>query len=321
MSFASPRPILADAASPVALPPSGAAGAWGIPARPAAPDTLAAMLAGRPAIGWQRGLALGEGAAAAPGLRLLPVAGFAWTGPRGLPRTRTDHVLVWLTGGEAMLRLPRSEGPAPALLFLPAGTAFALQPAPGAEGVALLVGRDMAAAATAPFPAAVIAVAPDPAEAGGLRADLAALAEEARRDDPSAGPGRQARLGALASRLARIADRQRGERGGTDPLVRRFLALATRELPQGRTLEELAATLGCAAEALDEACVAQHGKPALELFAEVRVGRAVDLLAATDRPLDEIARQTGFRGAGELSRAVRAATGCPPEVLRPRRAS
>lgn len=306
MSYASPRPILAEAASPVAAAP--AVNAWGI--REGRPGRAAGPL---PDARWSL-------AGTAPGLRLLPLAGFGWSGPRGLPRTRGDHVLVWMTEGAASLRLPRGEGPAPALLFLPAGTAFALHPAPGAEGTVLLVGRDLAARARTQLPSSSVDATPDIAEAEALHAALSTLAAEARREDPLARPAQEEALGRVALHLARIAARDATERPRQDPLVQRFLALATREIPAGRTLEELAAALGCTAADLDQACRARRGRPALDLFAEVNLGRAVDLLATTERPLTEIAHGCGFATAAQLGRAVLAATGSTPEALRPRRA-
>lgn len=306
MSFASPRPILAESA-------------WAIPMRPPAGVTARS--------GPLRGFGGSVGPSAQPrvtfaaseagfGLRLLPAAGFAWSGSRDLPRTRSDHALLWLTSGSAALRLPRVERPAPPVLFLPAGTAFALKVAEAAEGVVLLLSREVAERATRPFPSAVIEAAPDAAEASALQADIDTIAAETLRDAPDGRPELEERLGHLALRLSRMAAAVRSTAGRGDPLVDRFLTLALRGLSGGPGLHDIAATLGCTTEALDRACIAQCGKPAPDLVAAARIGRAVDLLAATDRPLADIARETGFDGPERLRQAVLAAAGCPPEALR-----
>lgn len=285
MSFASPRPILAEPA-------------WAVPPRPAANALLL------------------QTASETRGLRLLPIGGFVWSGPHDTPRTRSDHVLIWMTAGTATLRLPRSAKAVSGVLFLPAGTAFALQPSPGAEGGVLLLNRDLAERAARPFPSAVVE-AEGGAEDAGTRSAIAALAAEAQRPQP---PGRgdlDACLGQVALALTRMADACH-PREARDSLAERFVALAARELPHGRTLEDIAAMLGCTADALDAACLARHGKTAPALFAGLRLGRAVDLLAATDRPLPGIARETGFSDVDDLRRAVLAATGTQPEALRPR---
>lgn len=323
MSFASPHPISAEPASPVALPPSTAVNAGGIAEgrpRAAAPQTLGAMLPDRAAWdGWHlRAPArppagpLHPRPAGTPGLRLLPAEAFHWAGSRGLPRTRGDHALILLTAGAARLRLPRAEAAAAPLLFLPAGTAFTWQPEPGAEGAVLLVGRDFAAAATAPLPSRLFEAAPSAAEAEALQADLAALAAGMQREDAGARQTLEARLGRLAQRLRRIM----GDEAGADPLADRFLALAAREMPRRRSLPELASALGCTLARLDRACLARHGSRAAELMQTLQVGRAVELLAVTSRSVELIARDAGFAEASHMSLALTAATGRPPEAWR-----
>lgn len=82
-------------------------------------------------------------------------------------------------------------------------------------------------------------------------------------------------------------------------------------------IEARAAMLDCPAADLNEACIAAHGKGALDHLEDLRLGRAVDLLAGTDREVERIAWETGYGSAARLSRAVMIATGRPPAALRP----
>ncbi|HEX2514015.1 MAG TPA: helix-turn-helix transcriptional regulator [Chloroflexota bacterium] len=61
------------------------------------------------------------------------------------------------------------------------------------------------------------------------------------------------------------------------------------------------------------------GEPPLRYVTRYRLQRARDLLLASDYPLGEIARRTGFYDAPHLSRAFAAAEGVPPGQYRRRR--
>lgn len=96
------------------------------------------------------------------GVRLLPLATFVW-GTRSLPpgpRTRPDHVLIWVTGGKMQVgfpRLPHVLRPGD-LRFIPAGTAFTTVPAEDTRGHVALIAPAVATGAEPPLPGQTLAV-------------------------------------------------------------------------------------------------------------------------------------------------------------------
>lgn len=220
MSFSSPKPIQTQVASPVS------------PA-PCVPGRGAAM--GRDAYHLRWPVAAPRSRVTA-GLCLLPAGGFLWSGPRGLPRTRGDNVLVCLTAGSAALRLPRGETAVEGLAFLPAGTAFALQPQADAAGMTLLLGRDVVERAALPFSSAVVLAALDLPDAMALKDDLRVLAMLAERDSGAMRPDTASCLEAVAKLVARLsALHGTTEKRAETPL---FLDAATLEARFARRVPE-----------------------------------------------------------------------------------
>ena len=159
-----------------------------------------------------------------PGLRLMPLAAFAWSGPgvrRGgtpaLPRTRAEHLLIWLVSGRMRLQIARqaTEMQPGSLRFIPAGTALAAHPLPGAEGHVLTIAPDLTADLDPALPRQVTA---GHLGAGGdaLLVTLRDLADEAARLDTAAVQHRQRRSQILrqpreAAALPQLDRRQRQE--------------------------------------------------------------------------------------------------------------
>lgn len=257
-------------------------------------------------------------------LRLLPLDGFIWGGApiRGqgrAARVRGDHCLIRVTGGAIRIMLPRSSaehGPG-AVIFIPAGTAFAAQPSPDARGQVLLLRRDAAVQRDIPLPGRMV-VGQDASDA--LSADLAALV--AQMADPLGAATADRRIGLISAELQRIADRPAVERpalpgAAARDLLASFLDLAGREMGRGRTLADLAEALGTTAAGLDLTCRQHRGRGALELIYELRMDRARALLADRSRSVAEIAAELGFTGAAHLNRVFINSTGRPAEAFRP----
>lgn len=259
-------------------------------------------------------------------LRLIPLAAFAWGGAAGrqtdaaLPRTRPDHVLIWVASGRMRLQFPRRRavlGPGD-VRYIPAGTAFAAQALSGAEGHVLMIAPDLTVDIDPALPRTMIAGSIG-ASANALLVNLRELVDEAARS-----PDRAAltcHLNLLSLRLSRL-DPERDHAAATPPtpsdrpLVDRFLSLAAIEMGTFRTLADLAQDLDTTLTQLDRACHEARGRRAVELLHELRLERAAELLRHTDRPTARIAQDLGYASHTHFTRAFVTATGRTPEAYR-----
>lgn len=235
------------------------------------------------------------------------------------PRTRTDHMLIWVTAGSVRLSFPRQHHDLRAgeLRLIVAGTAFTILPMPDAAGHVALIAPQMAAAAIPRLPDAGLT-----ASVGGhgtqILAVLSDLAAESA-DPNSATTG--CLLNLLSLRLRQL-DRLRPVEAG-DPqaqtghaLLDGFLELAGRRLGQNGSLGDLADELGTTVAALDRACLAARGRRAVEMLHELRLERAVVLLRHSQRSPSRIASDLGYSSHAHFTRAFVAATGRTPEMFR-----
>ena len=260
------------------------------------------------------------------GLRLIPAEGFAWghgtTSAR--PRTRGDHVLIWITRGGAALDWPRRRQPlaAGSVSYIPTGTAFAFRPLGRAAGHVLLIAPHLAQRLDPALPAGATTGAIGDA-APLLHATLQGLADEIGNPGSGSTAAIQLHLGLLAVRLARLtpqadAARQRPAAIPDLPLIDRFLTLAEAELGKGRTISDLAAMLDTSAAALDHACQTAHGKRAIQMIHDLRFDRALAALRRGDRAPADIARDLGYASQAHLTRAFVDRTGRLPDAFRAR---
>lgn len=296
-------PGLQDAAEPAAVEPSTAPVGPGQPL----PAALRPVMRGARPIGRQ------------DGVRLLPLEAFVWGNgaSRHQVRTRPDHVLIWVTGGQAQLHFPRqsAEMQAGDLRHVPAGTAFAVRAGAATTGQVVLISARLAAEVDPPLPDM-----PSPVRVGGHAAQLETVLRELARE--SADPGRGALsclMNLLSLRLGKLVSRPHPEQTPAmpdHPLIDRFLVLAGQRLGSAGSVAELAAELGSSTAALDQACIATRGKRAIDLIHDLQLERAADLLRHTDRPILRIAADLGYSSHAHLARAFVAATGRTPEAFR-----
>lgn len=255
-------------------------------------------------------------------LRLMPAGAFSWGG-RTLPvqpRTRPEHVLIWVAEGRMRLDFPRTGSVLAAgdVRFIPAGTAFAARPLDDAQGQVLLIAPELTTQLDPPLPRTVIAGCAG-SGAAVLSATLTELMHEAARSADHRTIG--CYLNVLSLRLSRLEPEQdHRPRPGTvhpdRPLVDRFLALAAIEMGSCRTLADLAQDLGTTLTLLDRACIEARGHRAIDLLHELRVERAAELLRHTDRPVPRLAQDLGYASHAHFTRAFVAATGRTPETYR-----
>lgn len=256
------------------------------------------------------------------GLRLLPLAGFIW-GSRAKPpqpRTRADHLLIWVTAGQLHVNFPRQQHvmPQDSVRYIPAGTAFAAWPVSGTEGYALLLAPTLLNDVDPAFPRHPLTGSAG--ESGdALIATLKELADESVK--PNSDKAVHCLLGVLALRLARLEPARaapaikRMANEAQRPLVERFTALAMEQLQHGPTIADLAADLGTSTAALDQACQNARGKRAIEILHEVRLQRAVEMLRGKERDPAQIAKDLGYTSHAHFTRSFVEATGQRPETF------
>lgn len=266
--------------------------------------------------------AAGRFTSRAAGLRLLPLAAFSW-GSRSLPvqpRTRPEHTLIWVTEGQMRVDFPKhgtvmKPGD---VHYIPAGTAFAAKPAPGAQGHVLLVSPELTADVDPPLPSTVTA-----GSAGKGAPTLLGTLQELGDEAASTSDRRamSCHLNLLSLRLMRL-DPARDHRPAAGEvlqdrsLVDRFLALAAVELGNFQTLADLAQDLGTTLTQLDRACIEAKGRRAVDLMHELRLERAAEMLRHTNLPPARIAQDLGYASQTHLTRAFVDATGRTPEAYR-----
>jgi AraC family transcriptional regulator, transcriptional activator of pobA len=306
------RPLQADGVNAPFIPEASGQSADLPPISPVRESSTPAAL--RP------GLPEGRPIGRQNGMRVLPLGAFVW-GSRASPpqpRTRPDHVLIWVTEGQLALDFPRDRVALLAgdLRFIPAGTAFAAAPGSGTQGQVALISTRLASQANPPLPDRGLA-----AHVGSHAAQLEATLHEIAIETPAPG---QAMLSCLVNllslRLRQLAPACAPDApdGGLPdrPLIDRFLALARQRLGQARSVAELAAELGSTTLLLDQACLAAQGKRAVELIHDLRLECAARMLRETTRPPQRIAAELGYSSLAHFTRAFVSATGRTPEVFR-----
>lgn len=253
------------------------------------------------------------------GLRLLPLDSFVWGGRDTQPRTRPDHVLIWVATGRMQVDLPRHrrvlrEGD---LWLIPAGTAFSTLPQPGASGHVALIPPSLAARADPPLPKDGMR-----AFVGHHAALLLARLRHLAACDPARPAAEQAvGISLLSQRLAMLdPDRPRQQTIHTPTpdrmLVERFVARVMQGIGDCASVADVARELGSSMTALDNACIAARGRRAVELVAQVRLEQAVQLLRNTATMPARIAVALGYSSHAHFTRAFVAATGRTPEIFR-----
>lgn len=254
------------------------------------------------------------------GVRVMPLAAFAQGGRAGspTPRTRPDHVLIWITEGRAGVEFPdrRQALAGGDLLSVPSGTAFAVTPDRAARGHVVLIAARLAAEVVPRLPDR-----PAAARVGAHAAQLAATLHELSVEAPQAdGKARSCLTTLLSLRVAQMVED--GAAGPPSPaladrpLVERFLDLARQTLGQAGTVADLAARLGSTAVLLDQACLAAQGKRAIDVIHDLRLDGAVRLLRDTSLPAQRIAADLGYASHAHFVRAFAAATGRRPDAFR-----
>lgn len=130
----------------------------------------------------------------------------------------------------------------------------------------------------------------------------------------------QAMLSTLGLHLLSVLDRlQREERGlerAIDEVVERGQALIALRCQEPLDLHALSAELGVSYSHFRHAFKARLGSGTKQYHLQVRLQKAQDLLANTDKSLKEIAAILGFESASHLSKQFKARVGLAPSAWR-----
>ena len=136
-------------------------------------------------------------------------------------------------------------------------------------------------------------------------------------------PGRAEALNAHALLLALwFLRHDAGDRSGPrqaalrDTLVRRYRVLLEQNFRSQRPVQFYAQALGITADHLSRSCRATTGEGALDLMHDRVVLEARRLLAYTQGPVTEVARELGFEDPGHFSRFFSKAVGQAPTAYR-----
>ncbi|WP_304615949.1 helix-turn-helix transcriptional regulator [Paracoccus sp. (in: a-proteobacteria)] len=292
----------------------------------APPEALALALTGPDPLGPSRHAGMRRFVPRRASLRLLPLGAFLWgtndSPPQ--PRTRPEHVLIWVTQGGLALRWPGSR----ALLrpgdlrYIPSGTAFAALPGVETQGHVLLLPHDLVRGLDPGLPAQGLAGRVGQ-QAEPLSFALQDLMAEAARDvtEPARSKALRQHLSLLALRLQRLdppaeTGLDPGPASADHALVERFLAEIAPDPGRQVTLAELAAQMGTSLTALDRACLAARGRRAIDLLHGLRLDRAAEMLRHSELPVHRISQMLGYSSLAHFTRAFVAATGRPPDAFR-----
>lgn len=239
------------------------------------------------------------------------------------------HQFQWLERGRAEVTLDHvpQTVEAPAVLVVAPGCVHAMAYERGSVGRQVTVPSAMLQRLFADAPvlaerlqrSRVIEASAFEGEAAQAGAMFAALAAEFERAAPGRSEALQAHVVLLATWLLRHAEGEPAQARRTalrDTLVQRFRALLELHLRRHQRLGFYAAALKVTPDHLSRACRAVTGQSALDLLHERLLHEARRLLAYTDAPVSDIARELGFADPAYFSRFFARRAGGSPVAYR-----
>ncbi len=236
-------------------------------------------------------------------------------------RALREPVFLWVTHGQGRINLggtTRGFHPHNAI-FLPAGTMHGFEAMTRVQGSAIYMGRE----AGLDLPRVPLHLRlRDGASQGEVSQLVDAIQREVEGARPKAQSAARHQLGLLAIWLERHVAALDPETSATpalnanERLTARFAALLEREFGAPLNVSDYAKALGVTPTHLSRACRASCGRTALALMQGRRLFEARRLLAETELPVQDIARNLGFSTPGYFSRAFTQAIGQPPSSYR-----
>ncbi|MEU5592118.1 AraC family transcriptional regulator [Streptomyces sp. NPDC020298] len=230
------------------------------------------------------------------------------------PRTLDHHVAVLISAGSGWYRTPdgrRTTVTAPALLWLTPGVPHHYAPDPATGWDEAFV--DFTGPATATY-TELGHIEPDRpvvplADATGPRAVIGRIARASRRDNPLLEVETAAAVHELLVALRRA-------RAGLAPDGDDVLQALARDACTPMTVAEHAARHGMTPAELRAAVRRGAGRSPKDYLLGIRLGRAKELLAATDLPVAAVARRVGYDDPAYFSRLFTRRVGLAPVRFR-----
>lgn len=253
-------------------------------------------------------------------IRLLTLAQLSARGSwqLELAHDRAESLLIWLTRGQGLALMDgvrRGIG-AHNALFIPAGTVMSIELGRQGFGQALCI-RDTSGLNLPRKPVHLrTREAPAQIELNGL---LDAMMREQVAGRAMLDTAMAAHAALISVWLHRQIDRVGPEILPDTPsvrLMRAFMARIVQPDAEMISLEEHAAVIGVTPTHLARVSKAETGRTAAALITERRLHRARSLLAETETPIQDIARQLGFASAAYFTRFIQQHCGIGPSALR-----
>ena len=155
------------------------------------------------------------------------------------------------------------------------------------------------------------------------QAELTGLIDNLQRELEAKRPGQDrallAHAGLLSIWLGRESDQEHRHElsvAASHRLSMAFSALVERDFRTGKSIHDYAAQLGVTPTHLTRSCNAACGRSASALLSDRLHFEARWLLSETKRPIQDIARDLGFRSAAYFTRAFQKQTGATPSAFR-----
>jgi AraC family transcriptional activator of pobA len=233
-------------------------------------------------------------------------------------RSLSEPLLLWFTKGQGRITVAgvtRGYTPHNAI-FIPPGVMHGFEVGPQVFGSALFFGRD----SDTTLPATPLHLRIRESQA---QVELNMCLDSIQRELDGALPGndRAARhhMGLLGVWLERQAARVPPDMASADAarrLVSRYTAMMERDFRSGQGVADFAAALGVTPTHLTRCCRQTCGRSALSLLQNRVLFEARRLLAETESPVGQIARDLGFTSPAYFTRAFHHQTGKTPSAFR-----
>ena len=259
-----------------------------------------------------------------PTVRLSPIARLMAGGKWRVEAMRSlrEPLLLWFTAGQGRITIAgstRGFGIHNAV-FIPAGTMHGFETAGRVQGTALYFGRGT----ELPLPDSPQHLR---VRMAGPQKELTALLDAVQRELEGDGVARMRAVHHYLGLLTVWMERRMLESGhdsktpaprpdAAHRLAARYTALVERDFRADMDVADFAAALGVTRTHLTRACKAACGRAAHELLQDRLHFEARRLLAESDLPVKEVARQLGFSSPAYFSRAFHHRTGMAPSVFR-----